>query len=50
MENIYSVDESDHYLISMEMLEDICDRSQTYMNVNRGEARHKIRDRIRQSQ
>ena len=35
MENINSGDESDHDLISMERLEDIRDRSQTHMNVNR---------------
>ena len=34
-ENISSGDESDHDLISMERLEDIRDRSQTHMNVNR---------------
>ena len=32
------------------MLEDIRDRSQTHPNVNRREARYKIRDRIRQRQ
>ena len=42
-----SGDESDHDLISMEMLGDICDGSQTHPNVNRIEARHKIRDRIK---
>ena len=34
MENINSGDESDHDLISTEMLEDICDRSQTHPNIN----------------
>ena len=29
-------------------IEDICDGSQTHPNVNRREARYKIRDRIRQ--
>ena len=43
-------DESDHDLISTDMLEDIPDRSQTYPNVNRREARYKIRDRIKQRQ
>ena len=43
-------DESDHDLISTEMLEDICDGSQTHPNVNRREARYKIRYRIRQRQ
>ena len=32
------------------MLEDIRDRSQTYLNVNKREACYKIRDRIRQRQ
>ena len=41
-------DDSDHDIISTEMLEDICDGSQTHPNVNRREARYKIRDRIRQ--
>ena len=50
MDAINSGDESDHDLISMEMLEDICDGIQTHPNVNRREARYKIRDRIRQIQ
>ena len=33
MENIDSGDESDHYLISTERLEDICDGSQSHQNV-----------------
>ena len=48
MDAINSGDESDHDLISMEMLENIRDGSQTHPNVNRREARYKIRDRIRQ--
>ena len=39
--------ESDHNLISTEMLEDIRDGSQTHPNVNRREERYKIRDCIR---
>ena len=35
MEYINSGDESDHDLISKEMLEDIRDRGQTHTNVNR---------------
>ena len=35
MENINSGDESDHDLISTEMLEDICDGSQTHPNINK---------------
>ena len=45
---INSGDESDHDLISKEMLVEIRDGSQTHPNVNRREARYKIRDRIRQ--
>ena len=48
MENIDSGDESDHDLISTEILEDISDGSQNHPNVNRREARYKIRDCIRQ--
>ena len=50
MENINSGDESDHDLISTEMLQDIRDRSQTHPNVNKRESRYKIRDRIRRRQ
>ena len=48
MDAINSGDESDHDFISTEILEDIRDGSQTHPNVNRREARYKIRDRIRQ--
>ena len=48
MENINYGDESDHDLISAEMLEDIRDGSQTHPNFNRRGARYKIRDRVRQ--
>ena len=41
-----SVDESDHDHMSMEMIEDICDNSQSHPNVNRREARYTICDRI----
>ena len=47
---MYSGNESDHDLISTEMLEDIRDGSQTHPNDNRRETRYKIRDRIRQRQ
>ena len=50
MDVMYSGDESDHDLISTEMLEDIRDRSQSHPNINQREARYKIRDRIRQRQ
>ena len=43
---INSGDESDHDLISTEMLEDIREGSQTHRNINRREARYKIRDCI----
>ena len=50
MENIDSNEQLDHDLISTEMLEDICDGSQTHPNVNKKEARYKIRDRVRQKE
>ena len=50
IENINSGDESDHDLISTEILEDICDGIQTYPNVNRREAHYNICDRIRERQ
>ena len=50
MEDINSGDESDHDLISTDILEDIYDGNQTHLNVNRREARYKIRDRISQRQ
>ena len=50
MDVINSGDESDHDLVSTEMLEDIRDGIQTYPNVNRREARYNIRDHIRQRQ
>ena len=50
MENLNSGDESDHYLISTQMLNDICDGSQTHPNVDKRKARYKIRDCIRQRQ
>ena len=40
MDAINSGDESDHDLISTEMLEDIRDGSQTHTNVNRRETRY----------
>ena len=45
-----SVDESYDDIISMEMLEEICDKSQYHPKFNQREARYKIRDRIRQIQ
>ena len=49
-EDINSGDESNHHLISMEILVNIRDGSQTHSDVNRREARYKIRDCIRQRQ
>ena len=48
MYSMNSGDESDHDLISTEILEYIRDRSQTHPNFNRREAHYKIHDRIRQ--
>ena len=50
MDAMDSGDESYHDLISTEMLEDNRDGSQSHPNVNKIEARYKIRDRIRQRQ
>ena len=50
MEDINSGNESDHDLISTEMLEDMRDGSQNHLNVHRREERYKIRDRSRQRQ
>ena len=47
---IDSVNESDHILISTEMLEYIPDGSQSHLIVNQREACYKIRDCIRQRQ
>ena len=50
MENLNSGDESDHDLISTEMLQDIYDGGQTHPNVNKREAHYKIRDLIRKKE
>ena len=50
MENLDSNEKSDHDLISTEMLEDICDGSHTHPNINKKEARYKIRDHGRQKE
>ena len=50
MENLDSNEKSDHDLISKEMIEDIRDGSQTHPDVNKMEARYKMRDPIRQRQ
>ena len=48
MNSVDSGDESDHDLISTEMLENIRDESQSHPNVNQIEARYQIRDRVKQ--
>ena len=50
MDAMYYGYESYHDLISTEMLEDIRDGSQSHPDVNKREARYKIRDRINQRQ
>ena len=47
---MYSGNDSDDEPISMEMLEDISDGSQSNMNVNRVNVRYKIRDCVKQRQ
>ena len=48
IENIDSNENSDNDHISTETLNDIRDGSQTHPNVNKREARYKIRDCVRQ--
>ena len=48
MDAMDSGDDSDHDLISTDILEDICDGSQSHPNVNQRESRYKIRDCINQ--
>ena len=50
MDAINYGDESDHDLISTEILEEICDGSQTHPNFNRREAHYRIRDCFKQRQ
>ena len=50
MENLDSNKKSDHNLISTEMLEDICDKNQIHLTVNKREARYEICDHIRQKE
>ena len=49
-EEMDSDGESDHDIISTEMLENIRDESQSHTNVNQRESCYKICDRIRQRQ
>ena len=48
MENIDEKETFDDNLISTETLHDIHDRNQTHPNIDKMEARLKIRDRIKQ--
>ena len=48
MDAMDSGDDSYRNLIATEMLEDICDGSQTHPNINQGAACYTIRDRIKQ--
>ena len=50
MDTMDSGDDSDHDLISTEILENNCDGSQSHTNVNQREASSKIYDCIRQIQ
>ena len=49
MENLDGKEEFDDDHISTEMLEDIRDGNQTHPNIDKREARLKIRDRIKQN-
>ena len=48
MDAMDSGDESVHDLVSTDILEDIHDGIQSHLNVNKIDARYKIRDRIRE--
>ena len=48
MDAMDSVDESDNEPMSTHMLEEISDGSQSHLNVNRIESRHKMCDSIKQ--
>ena len=50
MENLDSNEKFDDNFISMEMLKDICDGSQTHSTVNKKEASDEIRDRIKRKE
>ena len=50
MDNLDSNEQYDHDLISTEILEYIREGSQTHPDVNKREARYKIRDRVRQKE
>ena len=48
MDSMDSGNESDHDIIFTDMLEEICDGSQSHTKVNRREERYKARDSIKQ--
>ena len=48
MDDVSSVDESDAKLMTTDILEDILDRIQSCLSINRRYARYKIRDYIKQ--
>ena len=50
MDEKSSCDDTDAELMSMDMLEDICDGSQSHLSINSREALYKIRDRIKLGQ
>ena len=50
MDAMYSGDKLDDEPISTDMLEDICDGSQSHLNINRRESHYIILDCIKQRQ
>ena len=46
MDNLDSNEKSDHDIISTEMLEHICDGSQTHPKISKREASYKIREHV----
>ena len=50
MDVMNSLNESDDEPMTTEILEDICDGSQSHQSINRREARYKICERIKQRQ
>ena len=49
MDEMSSGDEYDAETMSTDMLEDICDISQSHPSINRREARYKIHDRFKKA-
>ena len=50
MDAFSSGNEYDAEPMDMDMLKDICDRSQSHPRINRGEACYRILDHVKQSQ